>query len=280
MLTTRGILGIIQDYMPEEPVQKVLEYLNRAYLRLSQNDIKDFIYVICAGDYDNTDLDFPYPVLKQKISSNVPMPSCVAIIPENFTDDLGKDLSTSPETFEFLYLGQPVTCRKVNAFFVRKSPKYYYYPSNQAPYEPFSPFFNDGYAGTKYRANGNYDFTRFPCDLRPASSAAPPTAFFYSKPYGDAENADINKKYLGDIYCEFWFTPPALSNPNSTMLLDVDKWQDELINGAVGYWEDKVNGFSERLQKFLQFDRKEFMNEGNSNLHNRGNQQYVIRDIG
>jgi|TARA_Y100000310_G_scaffold127848_2_gene126976 hypothetical protein len=283
MLTTRGLLGRIQKYMPEvSSSHEVLEYLDRAYLRLCQNDIKDFVYVICAGDYDNIDLDFPYPVLKQKttIGGTNPMPSCVPLVANNFTDDLGNELAISTEVFEFKYKGQIVTPRKVNAFFVKKNINNYYYPVNQTPYQPFSPYFNSGYGATKFGQNGNMDFSRFPCDLRPPSGDTPCEAYFFSKPYGDAESADESNNFLGDIYCEFWFTPPSLTTADSVMLLDVGKWQDELINGAVGYYEDLVNGDSTRKEKFLQFDRKEFMNEGNSNLHNRGNQQFIIRDIG
>ncbi len=296
MLTTRELLGIIQEYMDEQPKEKILMYLNRAYLRLCQNDIKDFVFLICRDDfgnaaYDNDDLKFSYPVLRQKYNKAfsdeppdyIPMPSSVDIVAENFTDEDGNLLLRNGDLIPlFIYRGQIVTCRKVNAFFVIRNfnLNYYYYPVNQVPYKPFTPYFNGGYIRPSNTNRGNLQLSRFPCDLRPPTQDKSAFSVFFDKPYGDATDADESNNYLGDVYCEFWFTPPSLATPDSVMLLDTDKWQDELINGAVGYYEDMVNGDSTRLKEFLKFNRKEFMNEGNSNIHNKGNQQYKARDIG
>lgn len=277
MLSTRGLLSLIQRYMPEEPQSQVVEHLNRAYLKLATNDIPDFSYLVC----NRKDLEFSFPVLKRTyidpllVDPDAPMPICVDILATNFEDELGNSIATVDDIL-FNYRGIGVTCRKINAFFVRKSQERNYFPINQTPYEPFSPYYNDGYAGRGLLAlRGNLEFSRFPGNFRPASQIAPANVFFNSRPYGDVLSSEV-----GDIYIDFWFTPPVLTNADSLMLLDTDKWQSELINGSVGYWEDQVNGFSEKMEKFEKFDRKEFKSEGNSNMHNRGNSEFKVRSIG
>jgi hypothetical protein len=277
MLSTRDLLASIQTYMPAEPQLDVLKHLNRAYLRLAQNDIGDFVYLICNDEFP--ELQFTYPVLKRTYfdgGDNFVQKSCVEIDAGNFQDEDGNPLFLVENNSSFMYHNQEVTCRKVNAFFVERRDDRRFLPANQQPFTPFNPFINNRYSSNKIIGPTDRILERFPATLKPPDGEFSAQAIFTGPPY----EGPVNTTDPGDIYIEFWFTPPSLTNPRSKMLLDVSKWQDELTNGAVGYYEDKVNGSSERLEKFLRFDRKQFMNEGNSNLHNRGNQQFLIREIG
>lgn len=278
MLTTRALLGEIQDRMPAEPALKVLSYLNRAYLRLAQNDISDFLYLVCDDDFP--ELKFRYPVLKRFYLDDQqdphPQKSCVDIIPQNFQDQDGNDIFPSEGHNRFIYHNQDVTCRKVNAFFVERREERRFLPGNQQPFTPFTPFINNRYVTNQNANSTDIILARFPASLNPPDGEVPAEAVFTAPPY----DGPLNTTDPGDIFCEFWFTPPSLTSPSSKMLLDVGKWQDILADGAVGYYQQKVHGNSTLLEKFLRFDRKQFMNEGNSNLHNRGNQQFRIREIG
>lgn len=255
------------------PDLTILAFLNKAYLRMFQNDCKDFIFQLCEPP-DVEEPVFPYPVLRQTqtIPANgsgeheAPMPSCVSVIPDNFEDANGDPIT-------FVYHNQTITCRKVNAFFVESDIFSRYWSLNSTYIEPYTPYYNTRYVGSRFY---NRQFVRYPCDLRPPDQEVPAQAFFSARPY----EVGVSSTTPALIFCEFWMTPPSMTTLDSKMLIDTDRWQDELEDGAVGYWEKEVNGDSRLWEKFIKFDRKVYMNESNSNLHNKTNQQYAIREIG
>lgn len=273
MVTTRALVGELRDRMGDLDPLKILIYLNKAYLRLCQNDIKDMIFLLCepAGV---DDVIYPYPVLKDTIiipPNGAPggpfsMPSCVSIIESNFQDSNG-------DAIEFKYHNQVIECRKVNAFFTEDRTFFQFWDSNLQSISVHDPQYNLRYLNTQKR---RIKFTRVPCDLRPPDQEVPAQAFFFDRPY----NLSLPTATIPQIFIEFWMTPPSLTTLDSKMLLDTDKWQDELTDGAVGYWQKVVHGFSELWEKFMRFDRAHFKNEGNSNLHNKVSQNYRIREIG
>lgn len=273
MKTTRTLVGELKRRMEEQPDIVILSFLDKAYMRLVQNDIEDMIFYLCepvAAD----DVIYPFPVLKRMVTippnggpgGTFPMPACVPIIETNFEDNNG-------DPIEFKYHNEIITCRKVNYFFTESDIFYQFWNFDYQTVEPHTPQYNLRYLNNNTRTP---NFVRIPASLRQADQISPAEARFFERPY----DISVTTQTPPQIFISFWMQPPSLVTVNSKMLIDVDKWQDELTNGAVGYYELEVNGRSEMWERFIKFDRPRFMNEANSNIHNIVSQHYKIRSIG
>lgn len=273
MKTTRTLVGELKRRMEEQADVVILSFLDKAYMRLVQNDIEDMIFYLCEP-VEADEVVYPFPVLKQTITipangepeHEAPMPSCVPIIESNFEDING-------DPIEFKYHNEVITCRKVNYFFTESDIFYQFWNFDYQTVEPHTPHYNLRYLNNRTLTPR---FARIPASLRQADQSSPAEARFFRRPY----DISVSAQTTPQIFIAFWMQPPSLTNITSKMLIDVDKWQDELTNGAVGYYELEVNGRSEMWERFIKFDRARFMNEGNSNIHNIVSQHYKIRSIG
>jgi hypothetical protein len=266
MSDLRSLLSIVRDYMPELTEVRALEYINRAYKTLMQTDTRVNVYM----NFD--DPEFPYPIIKKTFT---------------YSPDSGKAPEPTPRSFYFLdgeygvfedSQGNPITLsvngvgvsvRRVNAIFTEVAR---YNDAYQIGYyNPLGTYYNQGYRGTKW-----YDrkFVRIPCNLYQKTSSVDNNAsvqFNTENPYEGIENP---------IYVEFWYDPPAITNKAQSVLIDLNRWQDVLIDGAVGYYEDLKNGRSDRLDKFKRQGLREFKNEYNKNYNNKTNVSFPPREIG
>jgi len=83
-----------------------------------------------------------------------------------------------------------------------------------------------------------------------------------------------------NIYLEAYYKPYPLTSERVPMIIDTDKWLTVIINGAVGYYEDVVNGKSERLMIFREKDKRRFSADGISNNKLNSKMQFKTRRIG
>jgi len=273
MKTTRTLVGELKLRMEENADLVILSYLDKAYMRLVQNDIEDMIFYLCEP-VEAPEVIYPFPVLKKTVivppngspGGEFAMPSCVKIIEDNFEDING-------DPIEFKYHGLPVTCRKVNYFFTESDVFSQFWNFDYRTVEPHTPYYNLRYLKTRSHMP---NFTRVPASLRQADQLSPAEARFFDRPY----NIPVTIQNAPQIFISFWMQPPSLTTLDSKMMVDVDKWQDELTNGAVGYYELVVSGRSEMWNDFMKFDRPRFMNEANSNIHNITTEKFQIRELG
>jgi len=233
--TTRQLVSIIQDYMPEVPSARVLEYLSRAYLELINGNSSQNVFYLEGSN--------SLPLLNTQVGVRK-----YALNSANLVDENGDPISLSQN-------GTPVTARKLRNVFVDGSvyglsP----YSSNDYPY---------GY-GSWYSSKV---FSKIPCQSYNQRGEAPATILLFDD-------------YDTDIWVEFYYTPSDLTSNTDTMLIDVDTWSDALIDGAVGYYEDVVNGRSERLLRFQSQWKRSYLNSGMDNLMDKIANKFKPREVG
>jgi len=86
--------------------------------------------------------------------------------------------------------------------------------------------------------------------------------------------------YPDKYFVEFYYSPMPLETEFSVLTIDADKWEQALIDGAVGYYEDLQNGVSQRFEKFQTYWMKKFKEQSNSKLDKRYNLQIPVRRCG
>ena len=199
---------------------RALEYLSRAYLELANTDNSQFIF------YNTADSDAPVPILSTTTDRKYYLNET------NLVDSNGNPISLTVE-------GQTVYIRKLRTLFMEaKGVSYRYY----ADWDTYSPYGYPAYWDSWYKER---QFVEVPCQP-------------YMRRGGNEASIILFDDYDVDIYAECYYTPSALSGEGVELLLDTEEWLDALIDGAVGYYEDVVNGRSERKEKFRTYWKDKF----------------------
>lgn len=247
MWTAGQIVSLLKDYMGEVSREKRREYLSRAYMELVTKDIDQLIY------YNRTDIESPFPLLDIQEGTKV------------YTLDDNLINTDGTEHLPTIW-NSPVGVRKVARVFTPRrinSTQYGYY--REFPeYFPFGDVAYLAYNNEKIR------YYEVPVSAIPRQGNNKASVTFFDDPtqYGDK------------IYVEFWYAPPAVTSDSSPLLIDTDKFLQTLINGAVGYYEDVVNGNSARLSKFENEDMHKFTVEGTESQRIKISQRFPTREIG
>ena len=109
MWTTKQVISMIRDYMPEVSEIRAREYLTRAYLTLVNTDTNQTIFMLNTGD-------IPFPTLVLGTSKEYILNAT------NLLDSLGNPIDLTVN-------GIPVTVRKVKSVFEKGQ--------NGSPYAPY-----------------------------------------------------------------------------------------------------------------------------------------------
>jgi len=240
MRTTKQIISIIQDYMDNVPVDRVREYLSRSYLGLINSNSSQNVFYI--------DNEQPLPILKTTTGDRK-----YAISAANLVDADDVQIVLEQD-------GITVSARKVRSLFIEKT----------------------GLQGRSYRLNdyvpvgvpSNYfnwykerSFSKVPFQSYNQRGSQPATVILFDD-------------YDTDIYVEFYYTPGDLLTNLDEMLIDTDDWTDALVDGAVGYYEDLINGESKRLDKYNSYWKRKYLNVGMDNLGDKVPNQFKARPLG
>ena len=247
MWTAGQIVSILEDYMGEVSDVKRLEFLSRAYKIMMNNDVSQLIY------YSKDDIDSPFPLLKLADDTKF------YTVDDNLVDSTGA--AHTPTVF-----GTEVACRKISRVFTDQRINDIGYGYNDL-FPEYFPFGEIAYLSTGENIKRYYEI---PVSVLPAQGNNNASITFFEDP----------SKYGENIYVEFWIGAPKLSSNSSPILLDTDKWLQELINGAVGLYEDVVNGASQRLTKFYKEDLKKFRVERSESLRQKISMQFPARSVG
>lgn len=242
MQNTQSIIGLVKKYMPEVPIEQVREFVSRAYLMLKNTDVDQSIYYLS----DNKN---PLPVLKI-----VPGVYTYDITPDNLTDIDGVPLT------DFTVDGITVTSRKVKGVFTDK-------PIHGITENSYYPSIVDIYGNSIVSGK----FYQIPVQAIPQRSPELPAKITILQ-----ELADVPI----DIFVEFWYAVPNLTSSNMPLLIDTDMWLDAIIDGAVGYYEDIVNGKSERKANFIKYHIPKFKKESNESYRLKASMSFPTRSVG
>ncbi|MDA3823290.1 MAG: hypothetical protein PF450_11875 [Bacteroidales bacterium] len=241
MRTTKQLVSIIQDYMPEVADIRVLGYLSRAYLELINSNSSQNVFYIDTVDAD------PLPILDTTVGDRK-----YALDENNLVDSAGTAINMTQ-------VGVSVTSRKLRALFVESTNLNIDYRLD--PYDPRGYPSDYGYW---YRGRS---FSKIPCQSYNQRGGQPATVLLF-------DDYDTN------IYAEFYYTPDDLLNVTDIMLIDTDVWSDALIDGSVGYYEDVINGQSRKLDKFQSYWKRKYLNVGLDNLEDKIPTSFKARPIG
>ncbi len=243
MWSTSQVVSKLREYMGEVSTEKILENLNRAYLKLTSTDTEDFLF------FNVSDQTQPFAIINPTKGI-----SKYAINETNLVDTDDNPISLEVE-------GQTVFCRKVARAFTQnlKGKGYGYYS-----YKRYSPY---GYPAYYENWFTRHAFYEVPIHTSPRRNDNDASILFF-------------EDYEGPVFVEFYYIPSPLETVNTPMLIDVDEWVEELVNGSVGYYEDVANGKSERKKKFLEEDVYRFMNEATDSQDARTPISYTTRKVG
>lgn len=248
MPNTQELLGIIkEDFAPDWGIPKLTQLLDRAQRYLMMNDCAQTVYL------NRDDTVFPFPILSTT-ENNLKYD----IDSTTLVDSSGN--AVTPQIN-----GYNVRLRRVRHLFIMVSDlassnydkKFY-----GAQIFPFG--LNEYWSQRLYRVS----YYKVPCDIREASGLkdVPHITFFENQGTHDDR-----------IFVEAFYDPYELTDYNTPLSLDGNKWEEALIDGVVGYIEDMENGRSERLEKFRTYWKKQFMNEGNAHVDERCGSGMPIR---
>jgi hypothetical protein len=268
-MSLRTVFNTVKRLMPEVPDPQVFEYISEAYLELLSEDVAELIFL---NRYDS---NFPYPILQDP---NALPPVGGDTWWSGWNNDLLTDLSydlSSPYIrdsindevqlqIDLTKNGSdsvPVLVRKLaNVFTIRDSRTINDFPEIYRPaYCSENPIYS------------KYQFVKVPYQSRSFSDdrGAADIQFFFPP-----------NNYETPFFLEFYWRPAVpISSVNSKVLMDTKKWKDALIDGAVGRYEDIVNGQSERKMKFETQRKKEFKKEFNNIVDNRESNKFKTRYV-
>ena len=83
-----------------------------------------------------------------------------------------------------------------------------------------------------------------------------------------------------DVYlAECFWEHPTVDAESDTLLIDQQRWEQALIDGAVGYIEDFQHGESRRLEKFQTYWKKQFCGDMNIGFDSRRPRRFLHREM-
>ncbi len=240
MTTVKELIADIQhNYIREAAPEQVRSYLNRAYKKISNSDIATFIY------YNKESKIFPIP------SINLTDELYYEISPDTLVDEEGNYLNPidpSVPPSNLTVDGVDVFPRKVRTVFAESPyPGYYNYGFEEFDFRGVPSYYHRLFQGNKYY--------KIPFDSTERRDSNSYPTIQFSENYG-----------LSKVYILFYYTPTPIYSINSKILLDIDKWYDELIDGTVGYYEDIVNGRSQKKDRFENDHLRRIKSESNERI--------------
>jgi len=266
--------------MPGESRIKVLDYINQAYIKLCSQDSNRFIF------YNELDDNMPYPIIHYSAS---PLPPATGVAGSDRNEDWADDWDNS----EMKLLTYDIASNLVDSaakqielkiydniiagsgqasetYVVAKARKianiFTIYNENTANEFPdiYRPLECEGILFNRYQ------LTKVPFKTLDSSSRrSSPRVTFNSPP----------NRFDVPYFVEFYFTPPDLTSENSPVIIDLNKWQDTLVKGAVAYYEDLVNGQSEKKIVFEKDDCKNFLDDGNEGSENETPERFSTKYV-
>lgn len=231
MPTTQELVTtIIDDYAPDLSVAAALAYLNRAHKAMVNQD--------CAQNefYHFSDTTFAYPFLNTTADT-----LHYEIIAANLRDSAGAAITLTMN-------GVTVAIRRIVRIFTQSAALGYY--SKKFRGEELAMVSTNPYWGSIFPATWYYEMVGQPFD-RTNNQAA---RFLFAQDPGT--HAD---KY----YVQSYIAAPELSTVSDKLFVDGDQWEEALIDGTVGYWEDVQHGSNNRLEKFRKYWMPKYA-QGNS----------------
>jgi hypothetical protein len=247
--TQEFVTTIIDDFAPQLSVAAALAYLNRAHKRMVNQD--------CAqNEYLNPlDPTFPYPLLNTTagtLSYDIAYP--------NLLDSTGAVLATEKN-------GQTVSIRRIVRIFTSSGALGESFYSKKFRGEQIGLITVNPYWGSKYMTTWYYEVVGQQYDLTNGTAAR----WQFAEDPGTHTNI---------YYVQAYIAAPELYSISTPLFLDGDVWEEALLDGAVGYWEDVLHGNIERLKKFQTYWLPKFCNQSNYNSRTWTPLQMNVRECG
>jgi len=228
MLTTKELIaGIIQDYANSSngySVDRCVRYLDRVQRMIFLSETWALEY------FNNADPVFPFPIL----------PTVDGQL--SYTIDNGVLQDSNGDALDITFEGIPVAVNRVLYVFT-DTVDFADYNSNYGRTQTY------GYGERGFVPDNNTvnirgrKFYKTPVRLTPLSPNSKPTITFLHNPENN----------LGKYYVAMGLVPPKIGSVSSKMMLNVDKWEDALIDGVVGQMEKSSNGKSVSADKFQNY---------------------------
>ena len=215
MKTTRELLhGIKKDYCKNVDVTDLVRYLDKVQRALFLVNAENMVYM------NGADTRFPYPILETQ----------EGVLEYEITRNSLVDSNGDP--LVLTYGGAEVDAAEVTAIFRRVgySDQYNLMNSN-----------DNGYGSYYYPRRANYFtnnrqfmlwgewFNEMPYKLVTRSPSNPNPKIIFQCDPGTRTVADANAFFI-----EVSVAPPPVSTVNSELVIDIDKWEDALIDGVQG----------------------------------------------
>ena len=219
MLTTTELISAIsQDFAPNCAPDTLVRYLDRCQRMIYLDDTFQLTY------FNENDPEFPLPIL----------PTVAGQLTYTISDGVITDSLGDPLNFE--WDGFTAVPSKVISVLTRET--------NIRPIH--------GNRGYGYRAAAYDDarviirgelFWKEIVRLKERTPNSDPVITFREDP------GDTTDRY----YLDVGLAPRKILSSRTPMSLNVDKWEQALIDGVVGQYENSVNGRSDKYQTFLTF---------------------------
>lgn len=242
--TKELILAIKKDYGQNIDDPTLLRYLDKIQRRLFlfKGDRMEFV--------NGADPEFPYPILETQegvleytIDSN------------SLVDSTGNPVTVNCD-------GTEVDVAEVGKVFTVRYPRGYYKKTatgSITPYQGYYQSFVTSYnnRGVNLRVGS---FSDIPVKIIPRTPQSPPKVVFLCDPGTTTANSDNTSAYYISVY----MAPKRITSINSPLSVDVDKWEDALVDGVVGEIEKAImGGNSMRAEKFEKVWIKKFREYSN-----------------
>lgn len=253
------VTQIKDEFVPDWSRIRILNHINRTVRALYNHDSARCIF------YNTADPLFPMPFLK-----TVSKQLSYDITSANLLDSSGVQvpLTVGGSVVNGVMTGGiPVTVRRLKTVFI---------DAKTMAIQLYQPQFR----GERYEFGG----------VNPYWRAKLYNAQFYAVPgvlVDKNSSQAAGFRFLEDpadhgnfFYTEFYYSHPDIVLEQSPLLLDLDIWEDAIIDGVVGYIEDRKNGRSERLQKFQKEWISKWCDDANVGMANRTPIQMQSRECG
>lgn len=248
MLSTQELVSTIKDfYAPEWDREDIVNFIKRAQERLCLIDCPDMVF------WNGEDPVFPVPFL-QTTAGQLEYEISSSTLLDSNGDPI--DLEITREGVAY-----PVNARRIRDVFVLRSTTSIAFRSLR------NNFYNYSLWDPRYLYSVFRSIECIPTDMQGSTNA---TIKFLRDP---GTTTDC-------YYVAFYHTPIELLSDTIPLTIDGPKWQQALIDGAVGYIEDIENGKSERLRKFDTYWVKKFSGYQNENTKLYRPSRMKIRSAG
>lgn len=241
---------INSDYCPEKSVPTVLSLVERAIKRLFNQPCNSSIY------FNRSDPLFPWPILKT-VSGTLSYD-----VQANLVDSSGNPITC-------VQSGVPIILRDIGNVFVKGEiirsgayhPNFRGVPLSLTGINPYWGYqFYENY----YTVVGN------------VTSKTEQEGLFFDFLEDPGAHTD-------QYYVEAFMEHPDINTVFDPVLINLQLWEQAIIDGCIGYMEDFDNGDADgnkKIKKFEEYWVPKFSAYGNKDVHHRNALQTPIREMG